>query len=99
MERNKRFGTVSLSFNVEVRDEFGGIANIGNRADCNPGGSVICDPGTGGCGAAALSCVGSSCGGNSATKELNFDAQILVERSQLEALQKELHNLMTRFTR
>jgi hypothetical protein len=90
-----RFEAVRLSFNVGIPAGF----NPGNQADCNPGGSVICDPGTGGCGGGGMTCVGSSCSGSSATRELMFDSHILVDRVRLAALQKELVAVVNKYSR
>ncbi len=92
----KRFTPVSLAFNLNVLD-IGRPATI--NQDCNSGGSVICNPGTGGCGSGGMTCVGTSCSGASATKDLGFDAHILVEHGELQALQKELHSVVSRFAR
>lgn len=93
----KRFEAVNLSFNVGIP---AGIAFPGGDiADCNPGGSVICTAGTGGCGSAGLTCVGSSCSGSSATREFMFDSRILVAREKLAALRKELMAVVSRYAR
>src|SRR2546423_9552163 len=89
MAIDKRFALTKLAFNV-------GIPQIGNSADCNSGGSVICLAGTGGCGAAALSCVGTSCSGKSATV-WGFDAEIYVNPAELESLQKEVMTVVQRY--
>ena len=91
----KRFEAVSLSFNVGIP----GSGALGDMADCNPGGSVICDPGTGGCGAGGMSCVGNSCGGSSATRDLAFDSRIFVDREKLSLLKKELTGLVKKYGR
>jgi hypothetical protein len=90
-----KFHAVDLSFNIGVP----GIRDMGNVMDCNSGGSVICNPGTGGCGSAGMTCVGTSCSGKSATRELGFDSRILVNPAELEALQKELASVVARFAR
>lgn len=92
---SEKFRAIDLSFNIGIP----GHHDLGNMMDCNPGGSVICDPGTGGCGGAGMTCVGSSCSGKSATRELGFDSRILVNPAELEALQKELISVVTRFAR
>jgi hypothetical protein len=94
MEKNKRFIAVSLSFNVGARSVVGQLRTPAE--DCNPGGSVICNPGTGGCDG-GLTCVGNSCSGSSATKDFNFDSEILVAHEELAALREELATVVRRF--
>jgi len=89
------FLAVDLSFNISIP----GIRDVGNVMECNSGGSVICNAGTGGCGSAGLTCVGSSCSGKSATRELGFDSRILVNPADFEALRKELMSVVVRFAR
>ena len=90
---NKRFEAVSLSFNIgsptSVSD------NLNPLLDCNPGGSVICTVGTD-CSSGGT-CVGTSCSGNSATKDLSLDAHILVDKDQLENLRNQLQKVLTKF--
>lgn len=92
---SEKFRAIDLSFNIGVA----GIRDLGNIMDCNDGGSVICNPGTGGCGSGGMTCVGTSCSGSSATRELGFDSRILVNPAELEALQKELISVIARFAR
>lgn len=91
--QDKRFDPVNLSFNIGSA-----LDKIGNVLSCNSGGSVICDTGTGGCGSAGMTCVGTSCSGSSATK-VGFDSQIRINPAELESLQKELMNVVARFAR
>ena len=86
-----RFEAVTLSFNI-------GIPETLKPAECNPGGSVICDPGTGGCGGAGMTCVGNSCSGSSATREFSFESRINVANEKLASLHKELTELVKKFT-
>lgn len=79
-----RFTAVNLTLN---------LPNVGTNQDCNPGGSVICDPGTKGCDA-GMTCVGNSCGGSSATINFDFDARILVADTELKALRTELQKVV-----
>ena len=68
-------------------------------ADCNPGGSIICEGTTKGCGAGSLSCVGTSCSGNSATRELGFEGRVMLDPGEFEALQAELAQVIAKFAR
>lgn len=90
-----KFLAVDLSFNIGIL----GARDVGTVMDCNSGGSVICNPGTGGCGSGGMTCVGSSCSGKSATRELGFDSRILVNPVDLEKLQRELISVVARFSR
>lgn len=85
----KRFVTARLSFNIG-----GPIGNIGNVADCNPGGSVWCSETR--CG--GNSCFGTTCsGGSCSVTKHEFDSRILVEQVQLEKLQKQLTAVVEQF--
>lgn len=93
---DKRFQAIDLSFNIGIADRIG---RIGNVMDCNPGGSVICEPGSKGCGGGGMTCVGNSCSGASATRDIGFDSRILVNPEELVELQKELRAVVARFAR
>jgi hypothetical protein len=90
--RAGRFTHVSLSMNI------GGLPSA---AECNPGGSYICTTGTQGCDA-GLTCVGTSssqdCLGGSAVFDPLIESRILIERSELKALQGELQRVLNKFT-
>lgn len=94
---DRRFTSVNLAFN---------ISGLGSVADCNPGGSIICDPGTGGCDGTAMSCVGTSCSNDSSFMgcfsgsdivERGLDTHILVAREALQELRAELQQVVARF--
>lgn len=90
-----KFRAIDLSFNIGIP----GLRDLGNVVDCNSGGSVICNAGTGGCGSGGMTCVGTSCSGKSATREIGFESRILVNPVELESLQKELISVVARFAR
>jgi len=102
MENPKRFARMALTFNIAGLHIPGG-----DSQDCNPGGSIICDPGTGGCGSGGMSCVGSSCsndssfmgcGAGSEVFDPSMDAHILVAHERLAELRKELQAVVSRYT-
>ncbi|CAN7359251.1 hypothetical protein LJR225_002167 [Phenylobacterium sp. LjRoot225] len=88
---DNRFELTKLSFNIGAPQLPGA-----DLASCNSGGSVICNPGTGGCGGAAMTCVGTSCSGKSGTM-WGFDANILINPVDLEALQEEVMTVVQKF--
>jgi len=92
-KRNKRFEAVSLSFNIGSPSSFSD--KINPLLDCNPGGSIICTVGTD-CSSGGT-CVGTSCNGNSATKDLSLNAHILVDKEQLEKLRNQLQKVLKKF--
>lgn len=85
----RRFASVNLVMNI----------SRGLEA-CNPGGSVICAPGSKGCDVYVnLTCSGKSCSGTSRdVVEPVIEAVIEVEQSELEALRIELQNVVRRYT-
>jgi hypothetical protein len=96
-----RFASVHLALNISPV----GHAPLGTpglpQGDCNPGGSTICDPGTKGCGAGGMTCVGTStnmdCVGGSEIFDLGLDARINVQETELKALRAELQKVMSSF--
>jgi hypothetical protein len=90
-----RFEVIDLSFNIAAS----GIKDPGDRMDCNPGGSIICEAGTKGCGGGGLTCVGSSCSGSSATRDLGFDSRIRINPAELEKLQAEVMAVVRKFAK
>ncbi|MEO8113829.1 MAG: hypothetical protein ABI655_05580 [Phenylobacterium sp.] len=93
-EQVKTYALTKLAFNIGI--PAGIEIPGGHNQDCNSGGSVICLAGTGGCGAAALTCVGTSCSGKSATM-WGFDAEIYINPAEYETLQKEVMGVVQRF--
>lgn len=101
-EMVKRYASVKLALNFSA-------LHGGDVAECNPGGSIICDPGTGGCGGSpGLSCVGSSCKNDSSflgcgiaseVFDPGIDSHILVERKELKLLRNELQQVMKKFSK
>jgi hypothetical protein len=90
-----RFEVIDLSFNIAAI----GINDPGSLMDCNPGGSVICLPGSNGCGGGGRTCVGSSCSGSSATRDLSFDSRIRINPAELEKLQAEVMAVVKKFAK
>jgi hypothetical protein len=68
-------------------------------ADCNPGGSIICEGTTKGCGSGSLTCVGSSCSGKSATRELGFEGRVMLDPGEFDELRAELAQVIAKFAR
>lgn len=71
----------------------------GGLVDCVPGGSIICEGTTKGCGVAPYTCVGKSCTGNSATKELGFEGRVMLDPGEFDALRAELAEVISKFAR
>jgi|GEM_PF-5922803 len=69
------------------------------RADCNPGGSIICEGTTKGCGTGSLTCVGTSCSGKSATIEHGFEGRVMLDPGDFDALRSELAQVIAKFAR
>lgn len=88
-----RFSTVNLAFNVSG-------AKIPHQADCNPGGSTICDPGTRGCDA-GMTCVGTSssmgCDAGSEEIMIDLEAEVSVHESHLKSLRAELQRVLLEY--
>lgn len=81
------FRTVNLAMNLSGR----AINPLDLNSECNPGGSTICWSPTKGCGTGSMTCVGTS------TKLEMLEVMVSLPPDDLEALQRELTALVSKF--
>jgi hypothetical protein len=80
------YRTVNLAINLT-----GHALNPVEPAECNPGGSTICDTGTKGCGSGGMTCVGTS------SKLEMIEMMVSIPPDELGRLQAELVAVLKKF--